>query len=60
MRGAVDGRFIAFVTSPCSDSGRPIESPVNDAGAPSVIEWLRLHVDPKAADPFTWEHVILQ
>ena len=39
---------------------RSIESPATDAGAPSVIEWLRLHVDPKSPDVFSWEQVIVQ
>lgn len=39
---------------------RSIESPANDAGTPSVIEWLRLHVDPRSTDPFTWQQVIVQ
>ena len=39
---------------------RSIESPASDAGTPSVIEWLRLHVDPKSADVFSWERVIVQ
>ena len=29
-------------------------------GKPSVIEWLRLHVDPRSPDVFSWEQVIVQ
>lgn len=39
---------------------RSIESPASDAGTPSVIEWLRLHVDPRSPDVFSWEQVIVQ
>jgi hypothetical protein len=39
---------------------RSIESPAEDAGPPSVIEWLRLHVDPRSPDVFSWEQVIIQ
>lgn len=39
---------------------RSIESPATDAGTPSVIEWLRLHVDPRSPDVFSWEQVVVQ
>lgn len=41
---------------------RSVESPAIDA-APnpsSVIEWLRLRVDPRSPDVFSWEQVIVQ
>ena len=39
---------------------RSIESPATDVGTHSVIEWLRLHVDPRSPDVFSWEQVIVQ
>lgn len=39
---------------------RSIESPATDAGTPSVIEWLRLHVDPSSPNVFSWKQVIVQ
>ena len=39
---------------------RSIESPATDVGTPSVIEWLRLHVDPRSPEVFSWEQVIVQ
>jgi Calcineurin-like phosphoesterase len=39
---------------------RSIESPATDAGTPSVIEWLRLHVDPRSPDVFSWQQVIVE
>jgi hypothetical protein len=39
---------------------RSIESPATDVGTPSVIEWLRLHVDPRSPTVFSWEQVIVQ
>ena len=39
---------------------RSIESPATDAGTKSVIEWLRLHIDPRSPDVFSWEQVIVQ
>ncbi|MEO8577722.1 MAG: hypothetical protein ABI556_13515 [Gemmatimonadales bacterium] len=39
---------------------RSIESPANDVGTPSVIEWLRLHVDPRSPQVFSWQQVIVQ
>ena len=41
---------------------RSIESPAGDAAPnpPSVIEWLRLHVDPRSPEVFSWEQVIVQ
>lgn len=39
---------------------RSIESPAEDAGRSSVIEWVRLHVDPRSPDVFSWEQVIVQ
>jgi hypothetical protein len=39
---------------------RSIESPATDVGTQSVIEWLRLHVDPRSPDVFSWEQVIVQ
>ncbi|MBA2290936.1 MAG: hypothetical protein H0W15_00620 [Gemmatimonadales bacterium] len=41
---------------------RSVESPASDA-APnrsSTIEWLRLHIDPRSPDIFSWEQVIVQ
>ena len=37
-----------------------IEPPASDAGTPSVIEWLRLHVDTRTPGVFSWEQVIVQ
>ncbi len=41
---------------------RSIESPATDEAPnpPSVIEWLRLHVDPRSPGVFSWEQVIVQ
>jgi hypothetical protein len=39
---------------------RSIESPATDVGTPSVIEWLRLHIDPRSPNVFSWEQVIVQ
>ncbi len=39
---------------------RSVESPATDAGTRSVIEWLRLHVDPRSPNVFSWEQVIVQ
>lgn len=39
---------------------RSIESPATDAGTQSVIEWVRLHVDPRSPSVFSWERVIVQ
>jgi hypothetical protein len=39
---------------------RSIESPATDVGTPSVIEWVRLHIDPRSAELFSWERVIVQ
>ena len=39
---------------------RSIESPATDVGTPSVIEWVRLHVDPRSPNVFSWEQVIVQ
>ncbi len=39
---------------------RSIESPATDAGTPSVIEWVRLHIDPRSPAVFSWEQVIVQ
>jgi len=39
---------------------RSIESPATDVGTNSVIEWLRVHVDPRTSDVFSWEQVIVQ
>ena len=41
---------------------RSIESPASDASPnpPSVIEWLRLHIDPRSPSVFSWEQVIVQ
>jgi hypothetical protein len=39
---------------------RSIESPATDAGTPSVIEWLRLHVDPRSPNVFSWKQVIVR
>lgn len=39
---------------------RSIESPASDAGTPSVIEWLRLHVDPRSPEVFSWKQEIVE
>ena len=39
---------------------RSIESPATDVGTQSVIEWVRLHVDPRSPNVFSWEQVIVQ
>ncbi|MES2124902.1 MAG: hypothetical protein V4503_09495 [Gemmatimonadota bacterium] len=57
--------FTAYgVTAPANVTqvivDRTIESPASDAGTPSVIEWLRLHVDPRSPELFSWEQVIVQ
>src|SRR5262245_22603123 len=39
---------------------RSVESPATDVGTQSVIEWLRLHVDPRSPDVFSWEQVIVK
>ena len=41
---------------------RSIESPASDVSTnpPSVIEWLRLHIDPSSPGVFSWEQVIVQ
>jgi hypothetical protein len=39
---------------------RSIESPATDVGTPSVIEWVRLHIDPRSPAVFSWEQVIVQ
>jgi hypothetical protein len=39
---------------------RSIESPATDAGTPSVIEWLRLHVDPRSPEVFSWKQEIVE
>ncbi len=41
---------------------RTIESSPSDAAPnpPSVIEWLRLHIDPRSPDVFSWEQVVVQ
>jgi len=39
---------------------RTIESPATDVGTPSVIEWVRLHIDPRSPDVFSWEQVIIK
>jgi hypothetical protein len=39
---------------------RSIESPATDAGTPSVIEWLRLHIDPRSPSVFSWKQEIVQ
>ncbi|MES2306359.1 MAG: metallophosphoesterase [Gemmatimonadota bacterium] len=41
---------------------RSIESPATDAAPQpaSVIEWLRLHVDPRSPEVFSWQQVIVQ
>jgi len=37
-----------------------VESPATDKGAPSVIEWLRVHIDPRSPNVFSWEQVIVR
>jgi hypothetical protein len=37
---------------------RTIESPATDVGRPSQIEWLRLHIDPRSPEVFSWAQVI--
>ncbi|MEO7965928.1 MAG: hypothetical protein ABIT38_18615 [Gemmatimonadaceae bacterium] len=39
---------------------RSVESPATDVGTPSVIEWLRLHIDPRSPNVFSWEQVIVR
>jgi hypothetical protein len=39
---------------------RAIESPATDVGTKSVIEWVRLHIDPRSPDVFSWEQVIVR
>jgi len=52
------------VTSPANVTqlivDRSIESPATDVGTQSVIEWVRLHVDPRSPNVFSWEQVIVQ
>jgi len=39
---------------------RSIESPATDVGTQSVIEWVKLHIDPRTPEVFSWEQVIVQ
>lgn len=39
---------------------RSIESPATDAGTLSVIEWLRLHIDPRSPEVFSWKQEIVE